>query len=511
MVNTYINAAPNKPGIETTHEGGVAFTLSIWDRLVRVLILGTASNTFYTSAADLTDEATGVINACITEDGPRTVQTIIEVAAKGRAYKTDPAIYALSRCLTDGDLPTRRLASDAISVVCRTGTHLLHLAAMLHKQRGWGAVIERGFARWYNAKPVDQLAYQLVKYRDRDGWTHRDILRLAHLAPRTDAVANVLNYALRGYSENGTFPMIIHGVEYLKTLDKAEDAARIIADYHIPREAVPSHFLTSPLVWDALLQDMPITAMVRNLATMTRVGLIRGGTEAERSIAAALRDEARLKSLHPMQVLLAMTTYASGVSFRGDTTWTPSEAILEALDDAFYGTFGNVPAIGKETILAVDSSASMGSRMHDSALTYRQAAAALAMIAAHADHSCTILCFDTTIKEVKLRPTMRLDAVTKAMSFAGSGTYTALVPQAIVANQLPCEVLCWYTDGETASKDTMGLLDHLRHKGLQRSVAYAMTPTSRGLLRDAPDWCLNVVGFDAAAPALATMFARGEL
>ena len=33
--------------------------------------------------------------------------------------------------------------------------------------------------RWYTERPVDQLAYQLVKYRQRGGWTHRDMLRLA--------------------------------------------------------------------------------------------------------------------------------------------------------------------------------------------------------------------------------------------------------------------------------------------------------------------------------------------
>ena len=37
-------------------------------------------------------------------------------------------------------------------------------------------------ARWYAAQPVDALAYQAVKYRQREGVTHRDLLRLAHPA-----------------------------------------------------------------------------------------------------------------------------------------------------------------------------------------------------------------------------------------------------------------------------------------------------------------------------------------
>ena len=34
-------------------------------------------------------------------------------------------------------------------------------------------------------KDADQLAYQLVKYRQRDGWTDADVLRLAHPCPVT--------------------------------------------------------------------------------------------------------------------------------------------------------------------------------------------------------------------------------------------------------------------------------------------------------------------------------------
>ena len=39
-------------------------------------------------------------------------------------------------------------------------------------------------ARWYAAQPADALAYQAVKYRQREGVTHRDLLRLAHPAAR---------------------------------------------------------------------------------------------------------------------------------------------------------------------------------------------------------------------------------------------------------------------------------------------------------------------------------------
>ena len=48
--------------------------------------------------------------------------------------------------------------------------------------------------------------------------------------------------------------------------------ASLIKEYKLPREAVPTQFLHSVRVWEALLEDMPMEAMTRNLATMTREG-----------------------------------------------------------------------------------------------------------------------------------------------------------------------------------------------------------------------------------------------
>lgn len=45
--------------------------------------------------------------------------------------------------------------------------------------------MRRAVAGWYNDMPAERLAYQAVKYRQRDGWSHRDALRLAHPDPAT--------------------------------------------------------------------------------------------------------------------------------------------------------------------------------------------------------------------------------------------------------------------------------------------------------------------------------------
>lgn len=45
---------------------------------------------------------------------------------------------------------------------------------------GWGRAMRKCVAEWYLQKPPKQLAMHLTKYQNREGWTHRDLLRLSH-------------------------------------------------------------------------------------------------------------------------------------------------------------------------------------------------------------------------------------------------------------------------------------------------------------------------------------------
>ena len=69
--------------------------------------------------------------------------------------------------------------------MARIGTHLFHFMEYVEGFRGWGRGLRQAVASWYTARPADELAYQAVKYQQRDGWSHRDALRLAHPQPVT--------------------------------------------------------------------------------------------------------------------------------------------------------------------------------------------------------------------------------------------------------------------------------------------------------------------------------------
>ena len=89
------------------------------------------------------------------------------------------------------------------------------------------------------------------------------------------------------------------------------DWARIVREHQLPCEALPTEALKHAAVWDALLDDMPIGAMIRCLAPMTAVGLLTPNSDAVERVVGALGDEGRLRKarVHPIAVLAALSTY----------------------------------------------------------------------------------------------------------------------------------------------------------------------------------------------------------
>src|SRR5262249_28079060 len=153
-------------------------------------------------------------------------------------------------------------------------------------------------------RPVDALAYQAVKYRQRDGVTHRDILRLAHPAGAVSAGNPTLavsaehralfEWIVRGTRTDGV-PRLVEGFTRAQATGTPRETGALVGQYGLPREALKPEHLTSPEVWSALLEQMPMTALIRNLATMTRVGVIAPGSDDTATVVAQLGDGERIR------------------------------------------------------------------------------------------------------------------------------------------------------------------------------------------------------------------------
>ena len=164
--------------------GGYTFKVNDDVKIHRFLTIGTEGGTYYTSEQKLTkDAAATVINVAQSDRGEWLVQKIVEISTAGRAPKQNPGIFALAVCGALGNDATRKAAKAAVPVVCRTGTSLFQFVGYSQNFRGWGRGLRRAVGDWIVEKDSDKAAYQMIKYRQREGWSQRDLLRLSH--PKT--------------------------------------------------------------------------------------------------------------------------------------------------------------------------------------------------------------------------------------------------------------------------------------------------------------------------------------
>jgi len=532
--------------------GGYSWQVDDWQRLDRFLILGAEGGTYYIGERDLVKQNHDSIVCCIREDGVRAVKRIVEISESGRAPKNDPAIFALALVATHGKDDAKADAFANLSKVCRTGTHLFHFAEYVNAMRGWGRGLRKAVARWYLDREPSDLALQVVKYQQRDGWSHGDLLRLAHPAPVQPKQQAILRWALTGmdgiaqvrtvkrringverestYAAVGELPRIIEAFEQAKhALNKAE-IVKLITEFDLPREAIPTQWLNEVEVWDALLQRMPLTAMIRNLSKMTSIGLLKPFSTAAKLVVEKLRNEQALKRarVHPMSILIAEKIYAQGQGDKGKLKWEPVGKIVDALDDAFYATFANVEPCGKPLLLALDVSGSMAcSFIAGSCLTAREASAAMALITAATEPEHEIVAFsagphgfggmhgggESGITPVAISPRMRLPDVIKHIEAIPMGGTDCALPMVWARrNKLNVAGFITYTDSETWAGDIhpAQALRNYRDEFIADAKAVVVGMTSNGFtLADPNDrGMLDVVGFDTTAPAVISDFVR---
>jgi len=508
--------------------GGYGWTVDNWTKLDRFLVLGSEGGSYYASERDLTKQNCDSVLRCIQSDGPRAVNQILAVSKAGRAPKNDSALFALAMASAKGDAATRKMALTALPSVARIGTHLFHFLKFREAFGGWGRGMRRAVGAWYESKDIDALAYQAVKYRQRDGWSHRDALRLAHIKPQSPEYDRIYKWIVgrgdEGFVAPDGLPRIVAGFEAAQRAANAKDCAEIVSEYKLPHEAVPTQHKGSAEVWEALFDiGLPMTALIRNLGNLTRLCVLKPMADrTARAIGQIKNDEAIRKArVHPLSVLTALKTYAQGHGMRGGGEWSPIPQIVDALDRAFYIAFGNVEPTNKRILIGLDVSGSMGgmgggwggSGIAGSPLTPREAAAAMCLVTAATEPNYAIRAFSNRFMELPISPRERLDDVlqrTSNLPFAG--TDCSLPMLWALQNKVGADTFIVYTDSETWAgqihpsqaiaqyREKMGIAAKLIVVGMVANQFTIADPEDAGMM--------DVVGFDTATPNVMADFIR---
>jgi len=521
-------AIPGKNMIANA-SGGFGFKVDSFRQLDRFLILGTEGGSYYVDERKLTIDNAKSIIALIKTNGPSVVNRIHKISDEGRAPKNGPALFALALCTSPSfaDVRTRQLAFEMLPKIARTSTHLFEFIGYMQNMRGWGRLAKLGIQSWYQDKDPGQLEYQMVKYRQRNGWTHNDVLRLAKPVPITSLHNQLYGFAKKDFIEGEHEFSLIRGYGLIKEAKTAKDAARIISDYRLPMETIPTEFKKDPVVWEALLPHLPLTATIRNLRNMAKIGFMTPMSDASKVVADRISSIDIIKKgrVHPIQFLNALLNYPAGAPrspenqyamTNDENNWLVAPNVVAALNAGFQSSFQTVIPSNKRLMMALDVSGSMAWQwcLGSNGITPREASAALALITVNTEPNHFIGVFqDKFTPFTAIKAGMGIEDAVKAVSGLKFGSTNIASPMLwAIENKLPMDGVICYTDNETYWRDMhpcQALAKYRSVLGINTKFISVSMIAGGSTVSDPNDpGMLDVVGFDTATPKVMSEFMK---
>jgi 60 kDa SS-A/Ro ribonucleoprotein len=490
--------------------GGYVFKVSDKEQLERFLLLGSEGGTYYATEQKLTKDNAETIIKLITTSGESVVNTVVDFAVNNKAPKADAGIFVLALCSSFGNAATKKAAYSAVTQVCRTSTQLFMFLANIQQLRGWSRGLRNAVANWYNSKESDRLAYQIIKYRNRAGFTHKDALRLAHPKAKNDSHNLIFGYITGKKAAEETKQKLIINFEKAQKASESE-LISLIGDNSLTWEMVPTEMLNNTNILTALLDSMPVIALVRNLNRFSYNGLTESNNQVVKTICSKLRDKELVKAsgIHPINVVNAMRTYASGHGDKGSKYWTPNQRILDAMSDMYESAVLGVKATNKDILVMTDVSGSMKNSVSGMSMSASEIAQVLGVTILKTEPNAEMYNFDTKISTSRFGKRSSIDEVLRYAP-AGGGTDCALAFQQALDLKKKLDAIIILTDNETwaGKKHGLVLLNEYRRKYNKdvKVIEIALVSNPYSQFPSDEKNLLRVVGFDNSVIDLINKF-----
>jgi len=406
-----------------TFEGAPGYARDARSELFLLAITSfVAEDTFYEAAAERDARLRDLVARVAVEDGDWTLRLVrwLRTEMHLRSVALVVAAEAVRARLQAGIAGSNRAIVDAaLDRADEPGEFLAYWAG--HYGRAYPKPVKRGVAdgavRLYSER-------SLLKYDGQArGFRFADVLELTHPTPRGERQSALFRHALdRRHDRAGTVPEqlgILRAREQLLAVPVAERRSVLTATAGDLKAAgmtweQVAGWLQGPLdaaAWEALIPSMGYMALLRNLRNFDETGV---SDEVAARVAARLADPdevARSRQL-PLRFLSAYRT-------------APSLRWAWALDRALRASLASVPSLTGRTLVLVDRSGSMFTRLsRRSVLTRADAAAVFGAALAVRAESADLVEFGTHSAPVRVRRSESVLEVAERMGDLG-GTNTA--------------------------------------------------------------------------------------
>jgi 60 kDa SS-A/Ro ribonucleoprotein len=500
--------------------GGVSFVLSKWSALDRFLNLGADSGTFYLSAKKHQYNNYNTILDCIKTDGVRVVKTLTEVSVNGLAHKNDHAIFALALCFTHGDAVTKNAASVSLNKVCRTGYHILMFSQFIKGLRGYGNAVRKAINNWYLTKSSSDLAFQISKYKNREGWTHRDVFRLTHPKFSLTEHNQIAQWAmdLKDASEYQNSKdeglQLLWAVDKSKTCDSKELAA-LIKEYNLQREHISTEHLNDLTIQEIMLPNLGATALIRNLGNMSKSGLLKPLSKASKFVISKLNDDQFLRKgkIHPLSLYIAAKTYSSGRGLLGSGSWNVDPNVAASIEKAFYHSFNFVEPTNKNYFFGLDVSGSMTSTIGGTIVSCHEVATIIGLTMTKVEPYTFIGGFSNNFIDLGISSN---DSLSSALSKTYRSNFGSTNPGSAIEyainNKIDVDTFVFITDNEvnTGSHPSQVLAKYRQtmNKPNCKMIVVGLTATNFSIADPNDPLMLDIAGFSPDITTIITNFSK---
>ena len=184
------------PGQVANNAGGYSFHLPLEQEWMRYLIIGSKSDngSYYQCGGAIATTISRCIMAAVSSAATcaHLIRDIVDVSVKGRAPKQEMTMMSLAASIVfPPDNACKAQALAAVGQVCRIPTHLFMLVQYIRDLsqdkakpgKGFGKGVRRALTEYYTSRGGLELAVLVTKYKNREGWTHEDLISLLHINP----------------------------------------------------------------------------------------------------------------------------------------------------------------------------------------------------------------------------------------------------------------------------------------------------------------------------------------
>lgn len=262
----------------TNAEGYAAWNRPLEEQYLQMLLTNTFGGTYYAKKKDSIKEAFELHDEMIAKDPLFAAKAI--VYARNEGYMRSNPIYGLAK-LSSVDVKHGRHFEGIFDDVIRTPNDLSDFMTIINGLgRGQGGKrIKRAVNNWLASK---LSSYWVIKYGsdNKTGYSLKDIIRTTHPnfplrlgdlkdGSRAAKVALFVQYLL-GKAEAVDLLPKIKAFEQFKKATTSEEKVALIAAANLPHEVASTFAGKDSAIWKAIGEQMPIFAMLKNLATFER-------------------------------------------------------------------------------------------------------------------------------------------------------------------------------------------------------------------------------------------------